>query len=508
MIVFYHKGDKVVRSVGIEGFDGKPVTVALLEAAAKMPDANLVWCDERLSDFLALDAIPGLMHHNSQMFSYNVANRNYLTPVIGFCEEASPFIPIKYDVKYPTWQMSAQVGLVHASVVNAFSKYLFAGDNLDYFLNSFAKRAMRSGLLCYSEPALIKSGAPKIESRQANIFEIFKFIRQHYRMRWTSLLLLDMVLFKHGFPIFPYLFSLFYSRRQTDEQVFLEIPMESTRNIIETGELDVIIPTIGRREHFHDVLKDLAAQTYLPKRVIVVEQNPDPNSVSELDFIASEKWPFEIDHVFTHRAGACAARNVALMRTRSEFVFMADDDIRFQPNLIEQAFHYFRKTGNEVLQTAGPQPDEVINETNIFQHPVLGSGWVFLKQQCLDGVWFNPGYEFGYGEDKDFGMQLRNKGYDVLLVPFVHVIHLKAPMGGFRVKPIHPWSHEKIQPKPSPTVMLHMTRNMTEEQLKGYKTVYFFKNLGKRSKNPFKGYAKFKEAWASSVYWAGELGKR
>jgi len=508
MVVFYHRGDKVVRSVGINGFEGKPMTLALIEAAAEMPDAVLIWCDERLSDFLNLEQVAELMHHNKQMFSFNVANRNYLTPLIGFCEEASPFIPIRYDVQYPTWQMSAQVGVVHAAVVKAFARYLYANDPFDYFLNSFAKRAMRSGLLCYSAPSLLKPGAPKISSAQANVYTVFKFVRQHYRMRWTSLLLLNMIVYKRAFPFLPYLFSLFHARRNSDDKVFSEIPVQSKRDIISTGDLDVIIPTIGRREHFHNVLKDLAAQTYLPKRVIVVEQNPDTNRISELDFITSEKWPFEIDHVFTHRTGACAARNVALMRTQSEFVFMADDDIRFGPNLLADVFQYFRKTGNDIIQAACPQPGETIHETTIFQHPVLGSGCLFLKQKCLDGVWFSPGFEFGYGEDKDFGMQLRNKGYDILLVPFVHVLHLKAPMGGFRVKPTHSWSNEPIQPKPSPTVMLHMIRNMTDEQLKGYKTVYFFKNLGNRSKNPFKGYAKFKQAWQSSVYWAGELAKR
>jgi len=508
MIIFYHKDDKVARSVGIGGYEGKPMTVALMDAASEMPEEIVVWCDERLSDYLNLDEIVKLLHHKRLMFSYNSSQTNFLTPVIGFCEEGSPFVPIKYDVQYPTWQMSAQAGLVHAEVLNAFAPCLFAADGFDYFLNSFAKRAMRSGLLCYSQPSLLKPDAPKIISKTAGTFGIFKFVRQHYRMRWTSLLLLDILIFKRKFPVLPYLCCLFYKKRKSDIHAFADIPVASQRNIIGTGELDVIIPTIGRKEHFYNVLKDLAAQTYLPKRVIIVEQNPVTGSVSELDFLTSEKWPFVIDHVFTHRTGACAARNVALMRTESEFVFMADDDIRFAPGLIEQVFHYFRLTGNEVIQAEGPQPNETIKDTEIVQHPVLGSGWVFLKQQCLDGVWFNPGFEFGYGEDKDFGMQLRNKGFDILLVPFVHVLHLKAPMGGFRVKPTHAWKDEPVQPKPSPTVMLHMLRNMTEEQVQGYKVVYFFKNFGKRSKNPFKDFSKFRKAWNRSVYWANELGKR
>jgi GT2 family glycosyltransferase len=37
---------------------------------------------------------------------------------------------------------------------------------------------------------------------------------------------------------------------------------------------------------------------------------------------------------------------------------------------------------------------------------------------------------FGYGEDNDFGMKLRNQGHDVSYLPKPQILHLKAPMGG------------------------------------------------------------------------------
>lgn len=508
MIILFHKDDKVLQAEGLQGIEGMPVTKALLAVAAKFPFETIVWCDMRLKDNLNREVLPAILHHKRLLYSFNASESNYLDSVIGFAEEASPFIPVKKDVKYPTWQMSSHVGIMHAEIVNAFAGFLYVGDGFDYFLNSFAKRAMRAGLLCYSKPDLLIGTITESDWKHADIFETFRFVRQHYRMRWTSLLLLDMILFKRKFPILPYLVSVFHKKRESDENAFSAIAISSSKNIIQSGTIDVIIPTIGRKPHLYNVLKDLAAQTYMPKKVIIVEQNPDTSSVSELDYL-TEKWPFEIDHVFTHRSGACAARNVALMRTDSDFVFMADDDIRFNANLIADVFDYFKMTGNEVIQVAGPQPDEKIKENQILQYPVLGSGWVFLKHKCLDGIWFNPGFEFGYGEDKDFGMQLRNKGYDILLVPFVSVIHLKAPMGGFRVKPPFAWADEVPLPKPSPTVMLFMIRNFTLEQVLGYKLIYFFKNYGKKnSLNPYTAYRNFKKQWERSEFWAKELGKR
>jgi hypothetical protein len=52
------------------------------------------------------------------------------------------------------------------------------------------------------------------------------------------------------------------------------------------------------------MLKDLAKQTHT--KVIIVEQNPVENSASNLDYLMTESWPFNILLI----AGACNARNL------------------------------------------------------------------------------------------------------------------------------------------------------------------------------------------------------
>lgn len=116
------------------------------------------------------------------------------------------------------------------------------------------------------------------------------------------------------------------------------------------------------------------------------------------------------------------------------------------------------------------------------------------------------GLEFGYGEDFDFGMQLRKLGEDVLYLPTPEIIHLKAPIGGFRTKPVLPWHAELVQPKPSPTVLLSILTHNTKEQLLGYKTTLFIKYYKFQNiKNPFRYYRFFKTQWGRSVFWANEL---
>jgi hypothetical protein len=83
---------------------------------------------------------------------------------------------------------------------------------------------------------------------------------------------------------------------------------------------------------------------------------------------------------------------------------------------------------------------------------------------------------------------------------------LKAPMGGFRTKPVLQWDSNEIQPKPSPTIMLYQITHTTPEQTLGYKTILFFKYYRlQKIKNPLKYYFNFQKEWKSSVFWANQL---
>jgi hypothetical protein len=129
-----------------------------------------------------------------------------------------------------------------------------------------------------------------------------------------------------------------------------------------------------------------------------------------------------------------------------------------------------------------------------------------VKANRLKGLKFDMRFEFGYGEDVDFGMQLRNKGVDIIYLPFPEIKHSKASIGGFRTKFKHPWEGGALLPKPSPTVMLNRMKNSTKEQLLGYKTVLFLKYYTQQSiKNPFKYILVFKKQWRLSKMWANRL---
>jgi GT2 family glycosyltransferase len=479
-----------------------PVLVTL---SYQFPQEPIVWCHELLGNSLNIEGIATLFHHNKMMLSFRPNSGNFFGNSIGYAEE-SLFINVNKKVSYPTWQMSGYVGVIHASVLNAIGDKIAFDFDLDYYLSSLAKLCMPLGLHCYSEPQLLKREVHVDSLIQTSNFKLFRFVKQHYKMRWVFLLALNLLMYERKMLLFPFVAAFFYKRRFNNKINLDGVVVQSSRVTIDTGTLGVIIPTIGRKAYLYDVLRDFAKQSVLPQKIIIVEQNPEPSSTSELDYLINEKWPFQIKHIFTHQAGACNARNVALSQTKSEWVFFADDDIRISEDFLEKSLKYIEKFGIKAVSFCCLQKNEKPTFNNVFQWGSFGSGCSVVASDVLKNCHFNLGYEFGYGEDIDFGMQLRNQGYDVLFLPQPSIMHLKAPVGGFRTKPILKWHHEVIQPKPSPTVMLYLITHNTKQQILGYKTVLFFKFYKhQKIRNPFRYLLVFSKQWQQSVYWANKL---
>ena len=244
----------------------------------------------------------------------------------------------------------------------------------------------------------------------------------------------------------------------------------------------------------------------MPKNVIIVEQNPIEGSVSELDYLIKENWPFNIKHKFINKTGVCNARNIAMSLVESEWTLLGDDDNRFDIGLIESFFTEAKKTGIKVGTTVYLQPNEKQTYFKTTQTPIFAGGNSFIKSNLLKKVKFNLNFEHNYGEDHEFGMQLRNIGEDVIFYPNIKITHLKAPFGGFRIKFPHPWANEIYSPKPSPTLMLLYLKNFTKQQLQCYKLLLFVRFYKNQSiKNPLRYIKNMQKRWSVSLNWALKL---
>ena len=509
-VIIYHQNNNVT-GIDFEGntisFSKKSIADNLFQIAEMYPNQLLVWCQLDLKSSLNHSKLNEIFHHKKIMASYSLSATSFLKDTIEYVDE-SPFLNIKKDVSYPTWIMSGNVGGIHASVLNILKHKIKIDSHFEYFLTSLAKLGMSAGLLCYSEPSLLENFPKMVFKNPSKNFLTFRFIKQHYKTRWLFLLFLDLLLYEKKFTIFHLLFSLFFKRRNLEQTELDSIRVKSERKVIDKMSIDVIIPTIGRKTYLHDFLKDLSQQTLLPVHVIIVEQNPDLNSTSELDYLKNEKWLFTIKHIFTHVTGACNARNLALAEVKSEWIFMADDDIRTNKFFLSQAFKVLENDGVEQVTFGcyeANYPDSKKEKQKI-QWDSFGSGCSIVKFKNSRTAFYNVSFEYGYGEDSDYGAQLRNLGFDIIYAPIPEIIHIKAQTGGFRTKPVLAWSGGLIQPKPSPTVMLYKILNLNKKQLLGYKTVLFFKFYkSQKIKSPIKYLINYREQWKASMFWALQL---
>ncbi|MEO9953561.1 glycosyltransferase [Nonlabens sp.] len=420
---------------------------------------------------------------------------DFLNKKIDFVED-TPFINFKENQWFPTWIMSVELGMIHSSSLNNihFDK---AQGNFEYDLNLLTRTLQSQGLFCYSN-------LRKNQSLEKSNTLIYKFVAQTKKRGWILFLLLCHLIYEKRFSFLAFAKALFYKKEDVKIDV-LDIQKNNDTENIET-DYDVIIPTMGRTSYLKDVLKDLSVQTVLPVKVIIIEQNADTTAVTDLDYLKNEEWPFQIDHQFIHQTGACNARNIALTRTSATWTLFFDDDIRFEPFLMTSIFKSLKETKGSVLNLCCLQKGEEENQITFKQWESFGSGCSIVHKDVVGKCLFDMALEHGYGEDVDYGMQIRNAGYDVIYAPQIQLLHLKAPVGGFRKPHLFPWKTYAIQPKPSPQIMYHRKKNYTYKQLLGYKMIHFFKWYKTSGiNNPIQYYKYFKKAWSLSESYAKEL---
>lgn len=508
MILLIHKDESVLEIIDLKTNQLvksklKSSAQVLFNLAQDNTERILVWCHQSQKEYLNIEGIKSSFYLSNMMLSFS--KNQYLPEQIGYVED-SPFLKVNKDVKYPTWLMSSEVGAIHASQLIKFKTVIDNKNSFDFVLNTIAKMGMPNGLFCYSVPNLLKVNSSFTNGNRASLSELFKFVKYHYKWIWSVLLLINIIINESKFPIIAFLKSIFI-KQKTQKLDFDLNPINPTK-VDFKKTVDVIIPTLGREKYLFNVLQDLSKQTLLPEQVIIVEQNQDKNTKSELEFISSRTWPFKIIHKFIHQTGACNARNLALKFTTSDYIYLADDDNEFDNNLLKDIIYSMQYYSFSAIAMSYLQKNEVEKHKNTMQWGAFGGGSSVISSEFVDDVTFNMVYEFGYGEDTDFGMQLRNLGADIVYTPNIKILHLKAPIGGFRTKFVHPWEKDNLQPKPSPTVLLNRKLNSTNCQLLGYRTTLFLKFYKQQKiKNPFKYFSRFKKQWLVSETWANRLNK-
>lgn len=468
--------------------------------AEAFPEDLIVWKDDTLNLRENIDIFSEFTH-KFVMISFPVESQ-FIPDEIGYVDQL-PFVKPNYAVRYPSWRMSIDIGGMYSKAVLRFREIFSKINDFGYLISSIAKLGQQNGLMCYLDQKIIKSPVQQKLKLPTSYKFLIKFVGQHYKKQRLVVLLLCLWKYHKKLPVFSILkafASSSYFQKSVD--IDLRTGYELSRNVEIEDDIDLVIPTLFRKKYVLQLLEDLRTQTKLPKRVIIVEQNPEAVAKSEFDF-ATQNWPFEIIHRFVHEVGACNARNLAMRSVISNYVFFADDDIRLYDNfLLEKSLKEMKRLGSSGLNLNCLQPGEKTIFSKIKQWGAFGSGTSIVLTNFAKRCRFSEFLEKGFGEDIDYGLQLRNLGCDVIYHPDLQFVHLKADRGGFRELS---GIGDDI-PKPSPTMMYLVQNSYSKYMLKGYKITLFLKFYTKQPiRNPWSYYVSMKKRWEMSESLCNEL---
>jgi glycosyltransferase involved in cell wall biosynthesis len=219
-------------------------------------------------------------------------------------------------------------------------------------------------------------------------------------------------------------------------------------------------------------------------------------------------YPFDLTVKWQVTKGSCRARNEAIEVCVGDFIVFGDDDIRIQPDFIENHIRLLQTYNAGGCNGLDIRADHIEQDLNDLQSKLklveanrwhVGSVQMFsnanscVKREYVERLVGNDiNYDGGYGEDGDFGISLLKLGVPVLHNPFSVNLHLKPPNGGYRFwgsqakvmgkkRKTQPWELDTpvkwIRPVPSPTVMYQFHKQFNKEQIEEYRSRYFFSFL-------------------------------
>lgn len=466
------------------------------------PDAWIAWYDRRLEPWLSdPESWPGLARHELEVLHLGCFQRtDLLAGSLGLVDFDSPWLlPGPRDRRFATWLISPAAGIARAVAIRAVSPDRTG--SLAGFLFELGVRGVRHGLSPVSEPALLRGTVPEElwDRSPLSDDDLARLIRRGYGRKWIGFWLLARLLSERSLSPATVGAALRGCMAKEPRKVDLAALQPALPDEDPGEGVDVLIPTLGRPEALRDVLRDLAAQTVPPRRVIVVGQGDAPPSEGEP--------AFELIFRSLAARGACTARNAGLREVRSGWVLLLDDDVRLRPGLISYLLRMARAWGVEAVNSAVHLPGEHVESQVPRPWPMFASGASLVSTRALrETGGFDERLDGGYGEDYELGIRLRLAGAGVLYAPGEPVLHLKLPAGGFRHPAALPWSNDPIHPRPSPPVLYSRRKHHPRAMQDGYRLYYALKRLGGKPLHAWPSEIRtMRREWERAEHWAGRM---
>ncbi|WP_240911250.1 glycosyltransferase family 2 protein [Yeosuana marina] len=398
--------------------------------------------------------------------------------------------------KSVSWRINPNAFVIRKYVWEAFEGFDMGYENIQMSALDFGFNILRyQGAIPLYVKGLFKE---RIEDINISTKDIYTFYFKNFKLSHSL-----YMLFRRGFYKINEINSFWFAKSQFQFKDKTEIlkPRE-LQPIKGTPRVSYIIPTMMRQGFTLNLLNDLEQQTYKPFEVIVVDATPE-NSRDE-SLYDSKNYSFKIVFKWQTTKGSCRARNEAIDLCTGDYIVFGDDDIRIQPQFIENHLRLLQTYNAEACNGLDIRADHQQQNLNDLERKLKAMGdtrWKVGAAQSFSNanscvsrrvvnllVGNDINYDGGYGEDSDFGLSITKLGITVLHNPFSVNLHLKPPTGGYRFwgqqagvkgkkRKQQPWELDTpvkwIVPTPSPTIMYQLFKHFDERQRNEYKIKYF-----------------------------------
>lgn len=223
-------------------------------------------------------------------------------------------------------------------------------------------------------------------------------------------------------------------------------------------KISVIIPTYNRDEPLRKTLKSLFAQNYPDFEIIVIDQS-DKEFPKKEEFL--RRWATKIRYFKLEEKSIPKAINLGVEKARGEIVFLTDDDILADKNLLKE--HIARYNNAQVSGVQGrvvtPGQKEEPNFLGVGRispwGTVAGGFSSKIPQEVKNVIGCNVSFrkeifkKVGGVEENFVGNALRwetdlalrviRAGGKIVFEPKAEIIHLRAKSGGCRMDNRRQW---------------------------------------------------------------------
>jgi len=278
--------------------------------------------DLKMLDALALGE--GDIWHSSLDQSFKNVFPEIIYQTVVYFWYANDFDALEKSV---SWRINPNAFVIRKQVWDTFGGFDLDYENIQTSALDFGFNTLRyQGVI----PLYIKGLFEGIiEEVNISTKDIYTFYIKNFKRSHSI-----YMLFRRGFYKFNDLHSFRYANRKFKfKEKTSVLKPRGLQPIQGTPKVSYIIPTMMRQEFTLNLLNDLEHQTYKPFEVIVVDATPE-KSRDELLYNA-HKYSFKVIFKWQTTKGSCRARNEAIDLCTGDYIVFGDDDIRIQPQFIE-----------------------------------------------------------------------------------------------------------------------------------------------------------------------------